>query len=193
MNKSRDDKRLKASCLLLAWLALLFHTSASGQETTLHDPGFRVKSKYDKPQDTTTTEVGPMILYGRLSNLPEYRLSASFTYPGKHYSTPAAIKLAFEIYINPKQNSYARQNSILLFIADGRRYSYGPLERRDYKEGKEIAIEWLSVEVTSRGYCQMMASLIKAKQVDLYIGETGIRLSMEQVGALEALARRIEN
>src|ERR1041384_6619630 len=125
------EDRMRLHRLLIPLMLLTIASQTAGQDPRGRDDDFKVRQEYDKRNDTTTVQVGPMTIMGNFWQIPEYRLSAFYTYPGRQPSRPTMITLAIDTVTKREGRWDLQPQSYLHFIIDGIDINFGAMKLID--------------------------------------------------------------
>jgi len=180
------------SNLLISILALASGSfSASRQNVMLQDENFSVKTQYDKLKDVTSVRVGPMIVHGHNWELPEFRLSAFYTYSGKTPANPQFVTVAVDTLVNPNDGLSPLREKPVTIIVDGNRFSLGMMNLVDSRVGKKIALELWTINISTKLFQEIAAKLATSKKTELYLATFKIELEGKAMNALIDLQKKL--
>jgi hypothetical protein len=161
----------------------------------------RFETKYDPAKDETVVQLEALVLIDKTepgSNNPlpflneGLRLSASFTYPGKTFTSPKFVTLSF-LSISHDKLLYEDGEELIVKVKDARA-SLGKLKVSNNKTtvswpGRNLQslFQILNVNVSPEDFNR----IVNEKSVTFIIGKTSVKLMSSDLKALRELASRM--
>ncbi|MEO6393965.1 MAG: hypothetical protein ABIP75_19080 [Pyrinomonadaceae bacterium] len=153
-----------------------------------------LKFKYDKSKDTTTVKLDSMVLADldrqrkQRGNIPPYVLNIemTFSYPGKTVVKPVE---SFDILFRASASNFIFLKGQQIVVAldqgtdQGRALDLGMTGYKSTTEFNSVYAELMKITVTSAA----LEKIVKANQVDFYLGPDGFGITEKQMQDLRDL------
>ncbi len=140
-----------------------------------------VSSQYDKFKDVTLVRVETMPVVNPGLSLA---LGFSGSYPGRVPITPRFVTAYFSSASNQEHGRYEHNTGVIV-LADGERFRLGAATRSIRRIAGDAHLEFMSLDIPFK----KLKWIIRAKKVEIQIGNTEFVLSPDYMKALRQFVR----
>lgn len=144
-----------------------------------------IDSRYDRFKDVTRSQTIRMLIRSKQRAI---RMQADFTSPGKGGKVPEKVRLTFVVR-TAKPIFRSEDDREITFLIDGDRLALGPAPILSEDEGKATIQQIIGHQIAWATFEKM----IKAKKLELQIGESEYQITDKHIEAFRALAEAAES